>query len=176
VSNRGRPRIRTGTLPPNPGGNPGANLKSISHRCRPILVAFVWELTKETIYLHLGCLQGGLAPQPRNPNPHTLQQSPRSLAYPLPADLTYFFTLVTGPRRSLNLKLSDTKVYEPQIRARLGTTAHCCEAPRRDQNNPPVLGARRCDAAVRIACLILTTLNPQPSTLNPEPWIINPRP
>ena len=42
-----------------PGGNPVANLKSISHRCHPILVAFVWELTKETIDLHLGCLQGG---------------------------------------------------------------------------------------------------------------------
>jgi len=25
----------------HPGGNPGANLKSISHRCHPILVAFV---------------------------------------------------------------------------------------------------------------------------------------
>ena len=36
-----------------------ANLKSISHRCHPILVAFVWELTKETIDLPLGCLQGG---------------------------------------------------------------------------------------------------------------------
>jgi len=33
----------------------------------------------------------------------------------------FFFTLV---RRSLRLKLSDTRVYEPQIRARLGTTAH----------------------------------------------------
>ena len=32
----------------------------------------------------------------------------------------FFFTLVTGPRRSLSLKLSDTSVYEPQIRARLG--------------------------------------------------------
>ena len=32
--------------------------------------------------------------------------------------LRYFFTLVTGPRRSLSLKLSDTQVYEPQIRAR----------------------------------------------------------
>ena len=31
----------------------------------------------------------------------------------------FFFTLVTGPRRSLSLKLSDTRVYEPQIRARL---------------------------------------------------------
>ena len=35
----------------------------------------------------------------------------------------FFFTLGTGPRRSLSLKLSDTRVYEPQIRARLGTTA-----------------------------------------------------
>jgi len=43
----------------HPGGNLGANLKSISHRCHPILVAFVWELTKETIHLPLGCLQGG---------------------------------------------------------------------------------------------------------------------
>ena len=36
-----------------------ANRKSISHRCHPILVAFVWELTNETIHLPLGCLQGG---------------------------------------------------------------------------------------------------------------------
>ena len=39
---------------------------------------------------------------------------------------SFFFTLVTGPRRSLSLKLSDARVYEPQIRARLGTTAHFC--------------------------------------------------
>ena len=39
----------------------------------------------------------------------------------------FFFTLVTGPSRSLNLKLSDTRVNEPQIRARLGTTAHFCK-------------------------------------------------
>ena len=32
-----------------------------------------------------------------------------------------FFTLVTGPTRSFSLKLGDTRVYEPQIRARLGT-------------------------------------------------------
>ena len=30
--------------------------------------------------------------------------------------LFFFFTLVLGPRRSLSLKLSDTRVYEPQIR------------------------------------------------------------
>jgi len=43
----------------HPGGIPGAHLQSISHRCHPILVAFVWELTEETIDLPLGCLQGG---------------------------------------------------------------------------------------------------------------------
>jgi len=32
----------------------------------------------------------------------------------------YLFTLVTGPRRSLSFKLSDTTVYELQIRAHLG--------------------------------------------------------
>jgi len=42
--------------------HPGANLKSPSHRCHPILVAFVWELTEETIDSPLGCLQGGSEP------------------------------------------------------------------------------------------------------------------
>jgi len=36
-----------------------ANFKSISHRCYLFEVAFVWELTKETIDLPLVCLQGG---------------------------------------------------------------------------------------------------------------------
>jgi len=40
---------------------------------------------------------------------------------PLSEFFFFFFTLVTGPSRSLGLKLSDTRVYEPQIRARLGT-------------------------------------------------------
>jgi len=39
-------RLHHPSRPPLPGGNPGVNLKSISHRCHPILVAFVWELTK----------------------------------------------------------------------------------------------------------------------------------
>ena len=34
-----------------------------------------------------------------------------------------FLTLVTGPRKSLSLELSDKRVYEYQMRARLGTTA-----------------------------------------------------
>ena len=44
----------------HPGGNPGSNLKSISHRCYLREVESEWELTKETIYLPLGCLQGGV--------------------------------------------------------------------------------------------------------------------
>ena len=36
-------------------------------------------------------------------------------------------TLVRGSRRSLILKLSDTRVYEPLMRARLVITAHFCE-------------------------------------------------
>jgi len=37
----------------------GQILSQISHRCYLSEVAFVWELTKETIVLPLGCLQGG---------------------------------------------------------------------------------------------------------------------
>jgi len=42
-------------------------------------------------------------------------------------DWSFFFTLVTGPTRSLRLKLIETRVYEPEIRARLGTTANVCQ-------------------------------------------------
>ena len=45
------------------------------------------------------------------------------LWWELKTKLFFFFTLVTGPRWSLRLKLSNTRVYEPQIRARLGTAA-----------------------------------------------------
>ena len=47
----------------HPGGNPGANPKSISHRCHLREAAFIWELTKETINLPPGCLQGGTTPR-----------------------------------------------------------------------------------------------------------------
>ena len=43
----------------HPGGNPGANLKSISHRCFLREVSYQWVLTEETICLPLSCLQGG---------------------------------------------------------------------------------------------------------------------
>ena len=38
--------------------------------------------------------------------------------------LFLFSTLVTGPRRSFDLELNVTGVYEPQMRARIRTTAH----------------------------------------------------
>jgi len=56
---------------------------------------------------------------------HRARQSWLSLA--LPVCFFFFFTLVTGPRRSFTLKLCDTRVYAPQIRARLGTTSHFCK-------------------------------------------------
>jgi len=48
-----------------------------------------------------------------------LEKSPRRGIGASPSEtLLFFFTLVTGPRRSLSLKLSNTRVYEPQT---LGT-------------------------------------------------------
>ena len=43
----------------HPGVELRANLKSIFHRCYLREAAFERELTNETIYLPLGCLQGG---------------------------------------------------------------------------------------------------------------------
>ena len=45
----------------HPGVELRANLKSTPHRCHLFEVAFVWELTKETIHLPLGCLRVGRA-------------------------------------------------------------------------------------------------------------------
>ena len=56
-----KPCSQTATLfaTPHPGVELRANLKSISHRYYLRKVASEWELTRETIYLPLGCLQGG---------------------------------------------------------------------------------------------------------------------
>ena len=68
--------------------------------------------------LPLGCLQGGY----RRARPEQLERL-RQRVLPVVEELVkdptdvqvffFFFTLVTGPRRSLRLKLSDTRVYEP---------------------------------------------------------------
>ena len=44
----------------HPGGNPGANLESISRRCYLREEALEWELIKETIVLPLSCLWDGV--------------------------------------------------------------------------------------------------------------------
>ena len=51
---------KTFVLHRRPGVALRANLKSIPHRCHLFEVAFVRELTEETIHLPLGCLQGGV--------------------------------------------------------------------------------------------------------------------
>ena len=43
-----------------PGVELRAKLKYISHKCHLFEMTFVWELTKETIHLPVGCLQGTL--------------------------------------------------------------------------------------------------------------------
>ena len=57
-----------------------ANLKSISHRCHPMLVAFGWELTQETSDLPLGCLQG--RPEGQKDTPKHLAEHGISVLHP----------------------------------------------------------------------------------------------
>ena len=56
----------------HPGGNPGADLNLITHKCYFREVAFEWELIKETIFLPLGCIQGGQDPVLTPPRPCAL--------------------------------------------------------------------------------------------------------
>ena len=60
----------------HPGVELRANLKSISRRCYPREEAFEQELTQGTIYLPLGCLQGG-QPQRRRGGEPFHPHSPR---------------------------------------------------------------------------------------------------
>ena len=71
----------------------GANLKSISHRCHPILVAFAWELTEETIDLPLGCLQGGAGWLSSGGREGVARKNPQIPEFDL---LTQFFATATG--------------------------------------------------------------------------------
>ena len=57
----------------HPGGNPGANIKSIPHRCY-LREVFESELTEETTDLPLGCLEGGLGRQTQQYLHHSAAQ------------------------------------------------------------------------------------------------------
>jgi len=61
----------------------------MSHRCHLFEMAFVWELTKETIHLPLGCLQGGY--------PIPFDSTPTNKREPLQA-LFFFFLITLEPR------------------------------------------------------------------------------
>ena len=43
----------------HPGVEHRSKLNVFSHRCHLVEMAFVWELTEETIHVPMGCLQGG---------------------------------------------------------------------------------------------------------------------
>ena len=120
-----------------PPGNPGANLGSISHRCHLFEVAFTWELTKETMHLLMGCLQGGYGYTPwggqrwrRVPRPPRRSSGSSTRAGPAPpvklirprqVDSSFSALLLSS------LELSDAKVYEPYVRALLETASDFCE-------------------------------------------------
>ena len=72
-----------------------------------------------------------------------------------------FFTLVTGPRRSLSLKLSDTRVFVPQIRARGRTGGGTC---------------RPCPSGYPKQYPTPYTLHPTPYILHPTPYTLHPTP
>ena len=59
----------------------------------------------------------------------------------------FFFTLVTGPRRSLSLKLSDTRVYEPHIRRWLprSLASPPSSPPRKLMRETPFLSSAKFD-------------------------------
>jgi len=97
----------------HPGDNPGANLKPISHRCHPILVAFVWELTKETIDLPLGCLQGGSqpCPTPVAPNRTRVLASRSSLTSLLTSDDTREAHIFLESDQILNCTRARAAIY-----------------------------------------------------------------
>ena len=75
--------------------------------------------------------------------------------------LLFFFTLATSLRRSLILKLSDTRVYEPHIRA-----------PSVRQQARQLGGVRRVLGLHRSRWFLPST--PEPCTLHPAPCTLHP--
>ena len=67
--------------------------------------------------LQVGTADGGSSQHAPGADPRVAaasRQQPHARAPRRPVAGIFFFTLITGPRRSLSLKLSDTRVYEPQ--------------------------------------------------------------
>jgi len=96
-----------------PGGNPGANLKSISHRCYLFEVACVWELTKETIHLPLGCLQGGCVVQCLNGVATERRDVAEHVCLAHAVDARCGMPSFSSSLLLSSLELSDATIYEP---------------------------------------------------------------
>ena len=69
-----------------------------------------WRYILSSFEMRAGNLRPEIGPRSTSPTPGIF--------------FFFFFALVTGPKRSLSLDLGDTRIFEPQIRACLGTTAH----------------------------------------------------
>ena len=91
-----------------------------------------------------------------------------------PRNSLFFFTLVTGPRRSLRLKRSDKRVYEPQIRARLGTTPKHETRNTKHETRNTTLKTRNTKHETRDTRH--ETRNPKLDTRNSECGTRNPKP
>jgi len=114
-------------LLPRPGVELRANLKSISHKCFLLFeVAFAWQLTKETIHLPMGCLQGGEYNWARH-KAHCAQKLQYKMAAkihlrlrrPQRARPPHGWCSSSSSSLLSSLLLSDTTIYEPLIRALL---------------------------------------------------------
>jgi len=107
--------------PSAPGARPPGNGNSNSHGARPVHLIITMI---ERIRTSRSSALGARPPIGLRVSGFGFWVSGFGFEFP---GFFFFFTPVTGPRRSLSLKLSDTRVYEPQIRAHLGTTAHLCK-------------------------------------------------
>ena len=130
----------------HPGGNPGANLESISHRCCLREVAFEWELTTETIDLSLGCLQGGVVRPP----------APLAAAERLP------------PLRWVYRQIQDGQMRDSQIGVIRSKNVL------RNLNSHP--SQATCKVASGVGAQSLVNPPTQPSTLHPTPYTLHPAP
>ena len=119
----------------HPEGNPGANIKSISHRCHPILLAFVWELTEETIK---GCLKGGERTSPyycrrsggRHARPPCIR--PTGLSTPLEeTGLLFLWLRLLFLWLRVRVHASDASVLERVVKSQFGGCQKSIRYPRR---------------------------------------------
>ena len=123
------------------------NLKSISHRCQLLEVAFVWDLTSETIYLPLGCLQGGYTTKTRNQR----------------ASDRYWATEPSLSIQAKGMKLFKVIQWQgPATHLKFENRSRCSEV---------AVGCMASRSLCRCAPQA-STLNPQPS--NPKPPCSNP--